>query len=193
MSSGKWLCLCDTLTGCVVNPLNMCRRIFLKISKDVLRAHVIDTGHVDCLQTQPGYSLKQQKSKQRNLRYRKDLRNNSRFKERLSASYLSSSCPYPAERCAACCSPPHRSGNVALASLFVQWPPDKYNCTTFQQTCFSLTTLHSIVGICEADSGVLKGFETFLGSKWINFQLLSSASHKMKNDIGVESESKTSL
>lgn len=147
MSVGKCLCLCDTLTGCVVNPLNMCRRIFLKISKDVLRAHVIDTGHVDCLQPQPGYSLAQHKSNQRNDRYRIDLHNSSWFKERLrlQASYLASSCPYPAERCAACCSPPHRSGNVAPASLSAQWPPNKYNCTTFKQTRFSLTVFHSIV------------------------------------------------
>lgn len=70
MSVSVCLCLCDTLTGCVVNPLDMCRGIFLKISKDVLCAHVIDTCHVDGLQTQPGYSLAPQKSKPRNYRYK---------------------------------------------------------------------------------------------------------------------------
>lgn len=160
MSVSVCLCLCDTLTGCVVNPLDMCRRIFLKISKDVLCAHVIDTCHVDGLQTQPGYSLAPQKSKPRNYRYKNmtcqttaGLKTTT--KNTLLGSYLSSSCPYPAERCADCCSPPHRNGNVALASLSARWPPDKYKCATFQQTtpCFSLTTLHRILGVCEAASG----------------------------------------
>lgn len=177
MSVSVCLCLCDTLTGCVVNPLDMCRRIFLKISKDVLCAHVIDTCHVDGLQTQLGYSLTPQKSKPRNYRYKNMTTAGLKKKKKntLLGSYLSSSCPYPAERCADCCSPPHRNGNVALASLSARWPPDKYKCTIFQQTTpffthNSLPHFRSLRGCQWSSSNInLIGPETFLGSKWFLF------------------------
>lgn len=79
LSLRKCLGECVTLTGCIINPLNMCWWIFLEVSKDVLRAHVIDTRHVNCLQTQPRYGLAKQK---RNRKYRQGLRDSIWLKKK---------------------------------------------------------------------------------------------------------------
>lgn len=51
-----WVYVHVPLTRCVVDPLDVCRRILLKISKDVLSAHVVHARHVDGLQAQSGDS-----------------------------------------------------------------------------------------------------------------------------------------
>lgn len=50
------VCVCVLLTGGVIDPLDVCWRIFLKVSKDVLCAHVVHTCYIDRLHTQSGDS-----------------------------------------------------------------------------------------------------------------------------------------
>lgn len=44
--------VCVLLTGGVVNPLDVCWRVLLKVAKHILGAHIINTRHVQRLQTQ---------------------------------------------------------------------------------------------------------------------------------------------
>lgn len=144
-----------------------------------------------------------QKSKARNYRYKQmTWQTTAGFKKikkiinKQLSLYLSSSCPYPAERCADCCSPPHRSGTVALASLSARWPPDKYKCTTFQQNhppFFNSQLSTALLGVCAAAGGapatstckVLKLYLDLSGSFVL---LLSSASHRLKYGALVEGD-----
>lgn len=104
LSLRKCLGECVTLTGCIINPLNMCWWIFLEVSKDVLRAHVIDTRHVNCLQTQPRYGLAKQK---RNRKYRQGLRDSIWLKKKTVGSlpFFIMSLSSRTVRCVLLCSP----------------------------------------------------------------------------------------
>lgn len=83
--------------------------------------------------------------KKRNYRYKKMTHETTAgLKKYSTIFYLSSSFPYPEEQCADCCSPPHRNGNVSLASLSVQWPPKKIQMYNLSTNHFLLFTCHSL-------------------------------------------------
>jgi len=48
------VCLCPLLTGGVIDPLDVRRWVFFKVTEDVLGAHVVHADHVDGLQARLG-------------------------------------------------------------------------------------------------------------------------------------------